>query len=83
MNPRRLHSDTIFSINSFDFGSAIRRHSVLEGRFDVKELAEVRRKAKEIVIDDSEVEPPAGGESGISIRKNPVHSANSVKNQVR
>src|SRR5439155_13661904 len=30
MNPRRLHSDTIFSINSLVFGSAIRGESFLE-----------------------------------------------------
>src|SRR5437667_9672541 len=36
MNPRRLHSDTIFSINSLVFGSAIRRESFLEPLAAVK-----------------------------------------------
>src|SRR5690242_1821764 len=38
MNPRRLHRETIFSINTFSFGSAINRaRSVRDGDFDVKD----------------------------------------------
>src|SRR6266487_4038562 len=40
MNPRRLHSDTIFSMSGFSFGSAIRTRSVRHGRSDVKVTAE-------------------------------------------
>src|ERR1041384_4777620 len=39
MNPRRLHSDTIFSISGFSFGSAIRSGSFWQARGDVKEGA--------------------------------------------
>jgi hypothetical protein len=36
MNPRRLHSDTIFSMSGLSFGSAIRTGSVLEAPRHVK-----------------------------------------------
>src|SRR6516164_241051 len=36
MNPRRLHNETILSINSADLGSAIRSDSVCDARNDVK-----------------------------------------------
>src|SRR2546429_379119 len=39
MNPRRLHSDTIFSINTFSFGSGIGAVSFWEGRGKVKKAA--------------------------------------------
>ena len=39
MNPRRLHSDTIFSISGISFGSAIRTGSVWHGPHDVKVTA--------------------------------------------
>jgi hypothetical protein len=38
MNPRRLHSDTIFSINAFSFGSAIGLASVCDERTAVNEI---------------------------------------------
>ena len=38
MNPRRLHSDTIFSINSFSFSSAIGSSSVCDARGAVNEI---------------------------------------------
>src|SRR5258707_14888255 len=39
MNPRRLHRETIFSINSADLGSAIRTESFLEAQGEVKVTA--------------------------------------------
>jgi hypothetical protein len=36
MTPRRLHSDTIFSINGISFGSAIRTGSVRDETGGVK-----------------------------------------------
>ena len=38
MNPRRLHSDTIFSIKTFSFGSAIGSGSVRQSRGAVNEI---------------------------------------------
>ncbi len=38
MNPRRLHSDTIFSIRTFSFGSAIGLASVCDARAGVNEI---------------------------------------------
>jgi hypothetical protein len=38
MNPRRLHSDTIFSISTFSFGSAIGLASVCEEGAGVNQI---------------------------------------------
>jgi hypothetical protein len=38
MNPRRLHSDTIFSISTFSFGSAIGLASVCEAGAGVNQI---------------------------------------------
>src|SRR5439155_18822415 len=40
MKPRRLHSETIFSINSLAFGPAIRRAVFLNGRLMSREARE-------------------------------------------
>ncbi len=40
MNPRRLHSDTIFSINGFSFGSATKREVFLNDTLMSREARE-------------------------------------------
>ena len=40
MNPRLLQRETIFSINSFVLGSAIKTGSLVEGAWDVKTAKE-------------------------------------------
>src|SRR5690349_18170045 len=54
MNPRRLHSDTIFSINSLTLGSAIGTESVLEQLRRVKGSARVSRAVSDVSSETGE-----------------------------
>ena len=48
MKPRRLHSDTIFSIRTFSFGSAIGLVSVCDARGAVNEILTGPRAARRV-----------------------------------